>query len=162
MAWIDNKKANDIIPQSWIINFLKIYKIYDKNINFITEAMKNRKVELTAGRKALTEVKILRGIFQRDVFSPLLFVIATHTLRKCTGAYKFTKSLEKINHLMWKDDIKLFAKKQNKFGGSCTHIKIYSQNVGMEFGIEKCIMLIIRSKKRQIAKGIELPNKERI
>ena len=27
MAWIDNKKANDIVPQSWIIDCLKMYKL---------------------------------------------------------------------------------------------------------------------------------------
>ena len=32
----------------------------------------------------------------------------------------------------------------------------------MEFGIEKCAMLIIKSRKSQITEGIELPNQERI
>ena len=31
-------------------------------------------------------------------------------LRKCTGVYKFNTLQEKINHLMYIDDIKLFAK----------------------------------------------------
>ena len=35
MAWIDNKKAYDIVPQSWIINCLKMYKISQEVINFI-------------------------------------------------------------------------------------------------------------------------------
>ena len=32
----------------------------------------------------------------------------------------------------------------------------------MEFSIEKCAMLIMRSGKRQITEGIEMPNQERI
>ena len=32
-----------------------------------------------------------------------------HVLRKCTAGYKLTKSKEKINHLIYMDDIKLFA-----------------------------------------------------
>ena len=32
----------------------------------------------------------------------------------------------------------------------------------MEFGINKCAMLIMKSGKRQMTEGIELPNKERI
>ena len=40
---------------------------------------------------------------------------------------------------------------------------IYSQNIVMEFGIEKCAMLIMRSGKRQITERIEQPkNQERI
>ena len=34
-AWIDNKKAYDMAPQSWIINCLKMYKISDEVVNFI-------------------------------------------------------------------------------------------------------------------------------
>ena len=32
----------------------------------------------------------------------------------------------------------------------------------MEFGIEKCAMLIIKIGKRESAEGIELPNQERL
>ena len=35
MAWIDYKKAYDMVPQSWIINSLKMYKISHETINFI-------------------------------------------------------------------------------------------------------------------------------
>ena len=41
-------------------------------------------------------------------------------------------------------------------------IRIYSHDIGMEFGIEKCTMLIMKSWKRKTTKGIEQPNKERI
>ena len=58
MAWIDNKKAYDMIPQSWIINCLKMSKISDKVINFIEKTMKTWRVELTAGAKSLTGTKI--------------------------------------------------------------------------------------------------------
>ena len=39
MAWIDNKKAYDIVPQSWIINCHKMYKISHETINFIEKNM---------------------------------------------------------------------------------------------------------------------------
>ena len=35
MAWIDNKKVYNVVPQTWIIECLKIYKISDQIINFI-------------------------------------------------------------------------------------------------------------------------------
>ena len=37
-----------------------------------------------------------------------------HKLKKCTLGHKLSKSLEKINHLMYMDDIKLFAKNEKK------------------------------------------------
>ena len=78
--------------------------------------MKNWKVELTTGGKSLAEEKIQRGIFQGNAFSSLLFIITmmplNYILRKCTGANHFTKTQEKINYLMYMDDIKLLAKKK--------------------------------------------------
>ena len=59
MAWIGNKKAYNMVSQSWIINCPKMYKIADKVIKFIEKTMKNWRVELTAGRKSLYGVKIL-------------------------------------------------------------------------------------------------------
>ena len=115
MAWIDYKKAYDMVPQRWIINFLKIYKISDKFINFIKKIMKIWRVELTAGGKRLDEAKIQSGKFQEDALTPLLFKIAmmplNHIFKKCTVRCKLSKSQGKINDLIHMDDIKLFAKK---------------------------------------------------
>ena len=118
MALIDNKKAYDIVPQSWIIHCLKMYKISHEVINFIEKTMQNWRVELTAEGRSLAETKIQKGIFQGDARSPLLFIIAimplNHILRKCTAGYKLSRSQEKINHLMYMDDFKLFAKNEKE------------------------------------------------
>ena len=96
MAWIDYKKAYDIVTQSWIIDGLKMYKISNK---VIENNMENWRMELTAGGKSLAAVKIQRGIFQGDALLPLIFVIAimpfNHIFRKCSGGYKLRKSQEK-------------------------------------------------------------------
>ena len=44
MDWIDYKKVYDMVPQSWIINFLKMCKVSDEVINFIKKAMKTWRV----------------------------------------------------------------------------------------------------------------------
>ena len=80
--------------------------------------MEKWSVELTAGGKSLAEVKIQRGIYQGDALSQLLFVIAimplNHILKKCTGRYKLYKLQEKVIHLMYKNNIKLFAKNEKE------------------------------------------------
>ena len=115
MAWIDYKKAYDMVPQIWILHCLKMYKISHEVINFIEQTMKTWRVELTAGGRRIAETEIQRGIIQGDALSPLLFIIAmmplNDILRKCAAGYKLSRSQEKINHLMYMDDIKLFAKK---------------------------------------------------
>ena len=41
-------------------------------------------------------------------------------------------------------------------------VRIYSQDIGMEFGIEKCAMLDMKSGKRHITDWMELPNQDNI
>ena len=129
-----------------------MYKIFDEVINFIEKTMKTWRVELTARGKSLAEAKVQRGIFQRDALSPLLFEIAmmplNHILRKCTGEYKLSKPQEKVNHLMYMDDIKLFAKDEKELEILIQAVRIYSQDIEMEFGIEKSAILIMKSGKR--------------
>ena len=166
MAWIDHKKAYDMVLQSWIINCLKMYKISPEVINFIENNMNNWRVELTAGEKSLAETKIQRGIFQGDALSLLLFIIAmmplNHILRKCTAVYKLSRSQEKVNHLMYMDDIKLFAKKEKELETIIHTVRIYSQDIEMKSGIEKCAMLVMKSGKRHRTDRIELPNQDKI
>ena len=123
-------------------------------------------MELTAGGRSLAEAKFQRGIFQGNVLSPLLFIIATmslsHILRKCTPRYNLSKSQEKINHIMYIDDIKLFAKYEKELETLILADRIYSQDIGMEFGIEKCAMLVMKSGKRHLTDGMELPNQDKI
>ena len=60
------------------------------------------------------------------------------------------------------DDIKLFAKNEKELETLIHAVRIYCQNIGMEFGIEECAMLVMKSGKRHLTDGIELPNHDRI
>ena len=75
---------------------------------------RSKRVELTSRGKTWTEVKVTRDIFQGDTFSPLQFVIAmmplNHKLTKRNVSDKCTKLQERINHLLYMDDIKWFEK----------------------------------------------------
>ena len=163
-AWIDYKEAYDFVLQSCIIHCLKMFKTSDEVINFIEKTMKIWRVELTAGEKSLVEAKIQRGIFQRDAVSPLLFLISmmpfNHILRKFTGGHKFNKSQEKINHLMYMDGIKLFVKNKKELETLIHAVRICSLNIGMESGIKQRALLIMKSEKRHMMDGMELPYPE--
>ena len=104
MAWINNKKAYDMLPQSWILHCLKLSKIPNQVVKFIEKTMQTWRMELTAGwfsawGNNLAEVKIQRGIFYGDALSPLLVGIAmiplNYILSRCTAGYKLGKSQKK-------------------------------------------------------------------
>ena len=60
------------------------------------------------------------------------------------------------------DDIKLFEKNEKELETVIYAVRIYSQDIGMEFGIEKCAVLVMKNGKRHITDGMELPNQEKI
>ena len=108
MVWIDYKMVYDMLQQSWILHFLKMYKLPDQVVQLIEKTMENWRLNLTEGWMSLAEVKIKTGIVQGDAQSQLIFVIAirplNHILRKCTAGYKRIQSQENFNLLMYMND----------------------------------------------------------
>ena len=123
--------------------------------------MKTWKTELTSGNEVLGEVEIKRGIFQGDTLSPLLFVLAmiplTLVLRKAKAHYEFTNG-EKINHLFFMDDLKLFARNEKALNSLVQTVRVVSEDIGMKFGIEKCAMLVLKRGNITKSDGIVLPD----
>ena len=85
-----------------------------------------------------------------------------HLLRKCTAGYKLSSSQVKINDVIYIDDIKLFAKNEKELETLIHAVKIYNQDIRMEFGIEKCATLIMKRRKWHMTEGMDLPNQEKI
>ena len=46
---------------------------------------------------------------------------------------------------MFVDDTKLFAKNKRELETLIQGIRIYCRDIGMEFGIEKCTMLVMKA-----------------
>ena len=63
---------------------------------------------------------------------------------------------------MYMDDIKLFAKNEKELETLIHAVRIYSQVIGIEFGIEKCTMLVMKSSKRHLTDRMESPNQDKI
>ena len=76
----------------------------------------------------------------------MAMVLLNYIIRKCTARYDLSKSQEKINHLMYMDDIKLFAKNVKELETVIETVKIYNQDISMEYSIKRCAI------------GVELPN----
>ena len=162
MCWIDYKKAFDMVPHSWILTCLEKFKIADNIKRLIRSSMTDWRTELTAGKESLGQVKIDRGIFQGDSLSPLLFVLAlipmSIVLNKTNLGYKLGPDRSNVNHLLFMDDLKLYGKDTCELDSLVQSVRIFSEDIGMEFGINKCAVLEITHGKVQRREGIELPN----
>ena len=53
----------------------------------------------------------------------------------------------KISHLLYMDDLKLTAKPEEEFQKQIHTVKTFSDDIHMEFGLEKCAKIIFKRGK---------------
>ena len=91
-----------------------------------------------------------------------MFVLALISLslilRKAKAAYEFSGSKEEINHFLFMDDLQLYSRSEKGLDSLVQTICVSSEDIGTEFGIEKCAMLVIEKGKILKLAGIEMPD----
>ena len=89
----------------------------------------------------------------------MLFSIALNPLsallNKSASGYRF-KGGTTINHLLYMDDIKLYARNEQNIDSLIHLTRVFSSNIGMKFGLEKCGRLIVNRGKVKSTSGISL------
>ena len=85
------------------------------------------------------------GIFQGDSLSLLLFVVAlipvTIILRTLKQGYSLGKGKEKLNHLLFMNDLKLYGSNDNEIDSLVKVVKSVSGDIGIQFEFNKCAVL---------------------
>ena len=164
MAWVDYRKAYDMVPHSWIIESLKLAQVAPNILEFIEKSMTNWKTDLTSCGKILGTVNIRRGIFQGDSLSPLIFILCivpmTKILRHMRAGYMLDNV--KINRLLFMDDLKVFGKNEKEIDSLIKTVEVFSSDIGMEFGIKKCGVVCMKRGKLSKAEGLRLRSGEMI
>ena len=162
-AWIDNKKAFDSVPHSWIVRCLQMFKIHPVLIKFIEQSMNHWKTNMTLvlkeGVLETGPIRIKRGIFKGDSLSPLLFTMSLNPLSIELNKTKYGYQLDKqtkINHLFYVDDLKLYGTNDNQLAGVINTVKHVSDDTKMEFGLDKCAKATFKRGKKVKAEGIQL------
>ena len=84
---------------------------------------------------------------------PLSFI-----LRKAKAAYEFSGCKEKINRLLFMYDLKLYSRSEKGLDSLIQTVRVFSKDIGKEFGIEKCAMLAMEKGKIVKSVGTELPD----
>ena len=76
-----------------------------------------------------------------------MFVLALIPLSliliKAKAAYEFSESKENINHLLFMNGLNLYSQNEKGLNSLVLTVCVFSDVIGMEFGIEKCAMLVI-------------------
>lgn len=104
----------------------------------------NIDLNLTSEQSTITikNISITNGIFQGDSIIPLLFCMALFPLssimKDSNTGYTCENEKDKINYLLYVDDLKLIAKDDTELEEQLTAVKEFSDDIHMEFGLEKC------------------------
>ena len=161
IAWIDY-----MVPHPWIKKCLTIFGVVEIIKGVLNENIEKWCAYLTSGGTNLGRVKMRRGIFQGDSLSPLLFVLAliplTMVLRKVRAGYELAGGKGVVNHLLFMDNSKLYGKSERQVDSLVNTVRVVSQDIGMEFGINKCAVFITKRGKFHYSEGIKLPDGQSI
>ena len=79
-------------------------------------------------------------------------------LRKVKASYKWGKKKFKLNHLLLMDDLKLFGKSEDQIDSLVQTMFIFSEDIGIEFGLKKCGTVILKKGKLFKFDEFNLPN----
>jgi len=97
------------------------------------------------------DIKIQCGIFQGDSLSPLPFCICliplTEQLNSLNTGYEEDTTKTKISHLLYMGDLKLIAKSEEEFKKETQTVKTFSDDIHMEFRLEKCAKIAFKRGK---------------
>ena len=161
-AWIDYKKAFDSVPHTWILKCIELFKISPIIREFMKSSMKKWMTTLYLNHEKGTltsrKMNINNGIFQGDSLSPLLFCIALAPLSALINksGYGFKLNSIVISHLFYMDDLKTFAKNDDEQQRILTIVEDLSEDIKMEFGLEKCAKATVKKGKITSAENISL------
>ena len=76
----------------------------------------------------------------------LLVIVLIHLsiiLNKTDLGY-VTSQNQKLNHLLFMDDLKLYAKSEKELNSLIQTVRIFFDDVGMVFGLEKCAVVVLK------------------
>jgi len=138
-----------------MVKYLEIIGIKTKVISFTKKVMVywRTRMCLHAENKLIEreDIKIQCGIFQGDSLSSLLFCICliplTEQLNKLNTGYEEQRTKIKISHLLYIDDLKVTAKSEEEIQKQIQIVKTFSDDILMEFGLEKCPKITFKGGK---------------
>jgi hypothetical protein len=79
----------------------------------------------------------------------------TEQLNTLNTGYEEHTTKTKISHLLYVDDLKLTAKSEEEFQRQIQKVKTFSDDINMEFGLEKCVKITLKRGKLISSQNID-------
>ena len=79
-------------------------------------------------------------------------------LREVKVGYQLGDLQEKVDHLLFMDNMKLYGQNEKQINTLFNTVQIFSEYIGMEFVISKCVTRKIKRGFISKSEGIQFPN----
>ncbi len=167
VAWVDYKKAFDMVPHRWLNKVMKAINAPRPVRKTIRRLLPLWETDITVLSEQDRQVRIpiifRRGLFQGDSLSPLLFCLVvapiSWELRKRKGFTTVHRPLP-VTHLMFMDDLKIYEEDREGLSQAVGVVEQVTEIVGMKMGLRKCAVAHMKAGKVAIEGGIQLSTGE--
>ena len=146
MAWIDVRKAYDSVDHSWLLEMFSSHRFplwLLRTIQKLTISWNTRiSVRTKNGYETSEVIMFKRGLPQGDALCPRLFTLCINPISWMLSAmdgYRISKPIAKhITHLLYVDDLKIYAASEEKLKRLVKKVKSCMTDVGLEWNERKC------------------------
>ena len=152
MAWIDVRQAFDSVSHEWLQEIMSLHKFAGwicRTVERLCRSWNTRIVAHTnQGHETSQVIHFNKGLPQGDALCPRLFTMCINPIAwklKATDGYKLSKPIEgKITHLLYVDDMKIFAAAQSKLDRVLKVTKTAMEDIGLIWNGKKCSIAHIK------------------
>ena len=164
-AWIDVRKAYDSVSHKWLVKCMEIHRFPEKLVKIISFIIDSWSVNLVIPLEqedVLSEtIKIINGLLQGDSMCGNLFTLSLNPVAweiRRTRGYVLSKPISvKITHLIFIDDLKVFASTLAKLIILLSDVKRKMEDAGLHWNTKKCNFLeMLKGIRNDITKKLTL------
>lgn len=160
---IDYQKAFDRVQHDKMVDILKRIGMNPKDLNIIKNLYWNQTAVLRVDGGHTDQIKILRGVRQGCILSPILFnVYSEYIFREALDNIQegITINGAKLNNIRYADDTIMFADSLQGLQKLMDRVTEISSQYGLEMNINKTKLLVV--SKRNITEDNLYINQNRI
>ena len=152
MAWVDLAKAYDSVDHHWLIDMFNLHRFP----LWCSEVMQKLSTSWSTRIMAKTEndletsdtIQFKKGLPQGEALCPLFFTLCLNPIAwklRAAEGYKLTKTIsQKVTHLLYVDDLKVYAPSENNLQRMMENVKDGMECLGLKWNEKKCAVMHVK------------------
>ena len=154
ICFIDYSKAFDNVNHEKLWRCLLDFGVSKHLISILVSLYRNQRAVIRVGGKYSEEFRVLKGVRQGGVLSPMLFLLYAELIMSIV--FKefdlmecITLNGKKLNRLMFADDCLFLSKSKKELMAMVSRLKKVSEDFGLLLNVKKTKVMIISNDARE-------------